>query len=138
MRIALRLKSQLSELTRVADAMARLGAEQHLPTDVVGELTLVLEEVISNIIRHGCAGREDRQISLALDLSSEAITVTVQDDGTSFNPLTHPEPDVTRPLEAREVGGLGIFLVRRLMDEVTYQRDGGQNVLRMTRRIHPQ
>jgi anti-sigma regulatory factor (Ser/Thr protein kinase) len=132
-----RLKSQFAELTRLAEEITRLGTEHHLPDEVIFHLNLALEEVVSNIIRHGYGGREDGEVSLVLHLAGEAIAVTVEDDGVPFNPLELPDPDLTAPLEEREVGGLGVYLVRQLMDEVDYRAEGGRNILRMTIRLAP-
>jgi serine/threonine-protein kinase RsbW len=133
----LHLKTQLAELARLAGETSRLGAAHHLKEEFIAHLNLVLEEVVSNIIRHGYRGREDGEVSLALGFAPEAITVTVEDQGTPFNPLGLPDPDLTVPLEEREVGGLGVYLVRKLTDELDYRSEGGKNILRMVIRIAP-
>ncbi len=135
--VHIRLKSQIAELTRLAEEITRLGTEHQLPEAVIFHLNLALEEVVSNIIRHGYGERGDGEVSLAIHLAPEAIGVTVEDDGVPFNPLQVPEPDLKAPLEEREVGGLGVYLVRQLMDELDYRAEKGRNVLRMTKRIAP-
>jgi anti-sigma regulatory factor (Ser/Thr protein kinase) len=137
MRIHLRLKSRLSELERLVGAITQLGTAHDLPDKVVSDLNLALEEVITNIIRHGYEGREDREVTIVCDVAAEAVAVTVEDDGVPFNPLQLPDPDLTIPLEERQVGGLGVYLVRQLMDEVDYRAEGGRNILRLTKRIPP-
>ena len=137
MTLHFRLKSQFAELARLAGEIASLGTEHHLPDRVIFHLNLALEEVVSNIIRHGYGGREDGEVSLAIHLAPEAVVVTVEDDGVPFNPLELPDPDLTVPLEEREVGGLGVYLVRQLMHEVSYRAEGGRNILRMMMRIAP-
>jgi serine/threonine-protein kinase RsbW len=130
-----RLKSQLAELTRLTEGITQLGMEHHLPDEILFHLNLALEEVVSNIIRHGYGRREDGEVSIVIELAPEAIAVTVEDDGVAFNPLEHPDPDLTAPLEERKVGGLGVYLFRQLMDEVDYRAEGGRNILRMVMRI---
>ncbi len=125
MRARLRLKSRLSELNRLARAVISLGVLQHLPEGIVSDLNLVLEEVVSNVIRHGYRGREDGEVSIGLHLTGRVVTITVEDEGTPFNPLDHPDPQLAMPPEERMVGGLGIYLVRQLMDEVNYRTEGG-------------
>ena len=132
-----RLKTHLAELERLAGEASRLGALHHLHEEMIAHLNLVLEEVVSNIIRHGYGGREDGEVSLAIRFAPEAIAVTVEDQGMPFNPLEHPDPDLTTPLEEREVGGLGVYLVRKLTDELDYRSEGGRNILRMVMRIAP-
>ena len=137
MAVHLRLKSQLAELARLAEEITQLGSEHHLPDEVICHLKLVMEEVVSNINRHGYGGREDGEVSVVLHLAPDAIAVTVEDAGVPFNPLDLPAPDLTAPLEARAVGGLGVYLVRQLMDGVDYREEGGRNILRLTKRIAP-
>jgi anti-sigma regulatory factor (Ser/Thr protein kinase) len=131
------LQSQSAELTRLADEITRRGGEHQLPEEFIARLNLVLEEVVSNIIRHGYGGREDGEVKLAIRFTSEAIAVTVEDQGIPFNPLLLPDPDLTVPLEEREVGGLGVYLVRKFTDEVDYRFEGGRNILRLVMRIAP-
>jgi sigma-B regulation protein RsbU (phosphoserine phosphatase) len=133
--VRLTLQNRLVELPRLAEAVTRLGTERHLPAEVVGDLRLVLDEVVSNIIRHGYADEKEHEVSVSLRVTPEAIALEVVDDGTPYDPLQHPDPDLTRPLEERQVGGLGIFLVRTLMDEVVYRTEAGRNVLTMKKRL---
>jgi serine/threonine-protein kinase RsbW len=65
------------------------------------------------------------------------MILTIEDDGPPFDPLSLPPPDVTASLEERRVGGLGVFLVRQMMDEVSYQRTGKRNQLRTSKRVAP-
>jgi phosphoserine phosphatase RsbU/P len=131
----LRLASQLSELPRLAAEVARLGREHDLPAEVVSDLTLALEEAVSNVIRHGYGERPDGPISVAFRATGESIVITVEDAAVGFDPLKHPEPDLTVPVEARPAGGMGVYLIKRLMDEVDYRVDDGRNVLTLTKRI---
>ncbi len=131
----LRLTSRLSELPRLAAEVARLGREHDMPAEVVSDLTLALEEAVSNVIRHGYGERPDGSISVAFRVTGESIVVTVEDAGVGFDPLKHPEPDLTVPVEARPAGGMGVYLIKRLMDEADYRIDDGHNVLTLTKRI---
>ena len=131
----LRLASRLSELPRLAAEVARLGREHGLPEGVVSELTLALEEAVSNVIRHGYGDRPDGLISVTFRATGESIVATVEDAAVGFDPLTHPEPDLSVPVEARPAGGMGVYLIKRLMDEVDYRVDDGRNVLTLTKRL---
>jgi anti-sigma regulatory factor (Ser/Thr protein kinase) len=75
------------------------------------------------------------RIEVLLVLVGNSLTMTVQDDGPPFNPLSVPAPDVTADLDQRAVGGQGVFLMRSMMDTVSYQRVGAQNQLTMTKHI---
>jgi anti-sigma regulatory factor (Ser/Thr protein kinase) len=93
---------------------------------------VALDEVISNIVRHGQAGAP---IQVFLRLAGDALEVEVSDEAEPFNPLDAPLPDTAAPLEGRKVGGLGIALVRHLMDDVEYERTAGRNRLVLRRRV---
>ncbi len=95
---------------------------------------LALEEVFMNVVMHG-APAGSASVEVALVLAGGGLTMTVEDDGPQFNPLSVPAPDVTASLDQRAVGGQGVFLVRSLMDTVSYQRVGARNQLTMTKRI---
>jgi serine phosphatase RsbU (regulator of sigma subunit)/ABC-type amino acid transport substrate-binding protein/anti-sigma regulatory factor (Ser/Thr protein kinase) len=136
--VRLTLPARLAELPRLAEAVIRLGTERALPAEAVEDLRLALEEVVSNIIRHGCGDEKEHEVSVSLRVASEAIAVEVADDGIPYDPLQHPDPDLTRPLEERQEGGLGIYLVRTLMDEVAYRTEAGRNILTMEKRLKAQ
>jgi anti-sigma regulatory factor (Ser/Thr protein kinase) len=83
-----------------------------------------------NLMNYGFADNQEHQIKVRFTLAAQFI-IEVEDDGPPFNPLEAPAVDITIPLEQRPVGGLGIHLMRRFMDEIEYQSEGGKNILRM-------
>jgi len=107
---------------------ARLPPEQSMPFD------LALEEVFMNTVMHGAPAGTAR-VEVSLVLAGDRLTMTIADDGPEFNPLTLPAPDVTAGLDERRVGGLGVYLTRQMMDDVSYQRIEGRNRLTLTRRV---
>jgi sigma-B regulation protein RsbU (phosphoserine phosphatase) len=129
------LRGEMSEIARVSDRVLRLGRDRGLPDEVVADVRLALEEVVSNVIRHAYAGKGDREIHVQLGVHGDEISLEVQDEGTPFNPLEHPEPDIGLPAEERSFRGHGILLVKRVMDEVAYRLEGGRNLLVMKKRI---
>ena len=96
---------------------------------------LALEEIFMNIVMHGSQPGSTPWLEVSLDRAAEAVTLTVQDDGPQFDPLSVPPPDVTTSLVDRRAGGLGVFLVRKMMDTVSYARIAGRNQLRMSKRL---
>ena len=123
---------QLPVLTRFLQEFwwaARLPAGQALPFEIA------LEEVFMNVVMHGSPAGMTPRVEVSLSLSGSALEMTVEDDGPEFDPLTVPPPDVTASLQERPVGKLGVFLVRQMMDAVSYQRVGSRNQLRMTKGI---
>jgi len=126
---SIQFKNNLSELERLNLILAEFGERYHLPSKVLFNLNLALEEILTNIISYGYDDREEHEIIVRLSLEQGELTVEVEDDGRPFNPLEALEPDLNKPLEERPVGGLGIHLVRKLMDELAYQRQEGRNLL---------
>lgn len=131
--ITIELTNDLAELERLATTLADFGTHCALPTRLVNEINLVLEELVTNIISYGFDGDESRIIHVDVALTEQGIVTRVEDDGRAFDPTQAPTPDVTAEIDDREIGGLGILLVKELMDEVVYWRLGDRNVLLMTK-----
>lgn len=111
-------------------------AEEHaLPEGVRRSLNVALDELVANAISHGIDGREDGSVTVEVELEGERVNVRVTDNGPPFDPLEQAAPDTTLSVEERSIGGLGIHLVRRLMDEVNYQRRDGHNVVLLVKRL---
>lgn len=129
------LRNDLAELERVSQGVSEFWTQHNLPAELEGDLSLALEEILANIIMHGYGDREEHQIVVRLESAADEIQAFVEDDGVAFNPLNAPEPDLTSPLEQRRIGGLGLHLVRNLMDVLNYERRGDRNHFRMTKRL---
>lgn len=117
-------------LEQVAEALDAFCAAERVPDEVAWRLRVALDEIVANIVSH--TPHTEAGVGPALDVwfrtQPGAVEITVADDGPAFNPLLHPDPDVTLPLRARQPGGLGITLVKSLMDDVHYERTD-RNVL---------
>ncbi len=130
----LRIETRLAELDRLAAAIEDLGMKDDWPPSLIYRVNLVLEELGLNIINHG---HDDglHEIEIVLNSEAEALTIEIIDDGKPFDPLNDaPAPDVAGSLEDRPVGGLGIHLVRTMMDEMQYTREAGRNHLILVKR----
>lgn len=124
------------------DGLVRLSArldafaERHdLAPDVRRDLHLVLDELLNNIVRH--AQPRHPEVTVTLDVRDGLLQIRIVDDGVPFDPRARPDPDTSLALEERPVGGLGLFLVRQLMEHVDYRRTRGRNRLTLTRRLAP-
>jgi anti-sigma regulatory factor (Ser/Thr protein kinase) len=127
----------LTEIPRVARMVESLGTAHDLSPDVVYDLQLALEEVLTNVMTHGSPRGRSPRISIRLTVGQGMVTAEILDDGEPFNPLEAPRPDLGASLRDRSVGGVGILFVRELMDEVEYGRLDNWNRLvlkRYTRR----
>ena len=136
--LGLVLKNDSSELGRLAEAVEQFSEQNELPPETSFELQLCLEELVLNIVNYGFDVAEEHDIRVDLEMKSEprVLTVRIVDDGREFNPLTEvDEPDLEASLEDRAVGGLGVFLVRKLMDDVSYRREDGRNHLTLLKNL---
>ncbi|HVP95964.1 ATP-binding protein [Methanoregula sp.] len=97
------------------------------------DMQLAIEESVTNSIRHGYRGHSG-QITIHCEIVPENMTVIITDDAPAFDPLVMPDPDVTSSLEERKAGGLGIYLIRRVTDAVTYRYDQGKNILTLIKK----
>jgi anti-sigma regulatory factor (Ser/Thr protein kinase) len=128
------IANRLSEVERVANAIEAFGATHVLSADVVFAFNLALDEVLTNTICYGYDGVGEQRIRVHLRVRAAIVEAEVQDEGRPFNPLDVPPPDLESRLEERPVGGLGVHIVRSLMDEVDYRRDGVRNILTLRKR----
>lgn len=129
------IASDLSELDRLHDAVAELGEVGDWPPDLVYQVDLVLEELIVNTVNYGYDDDARHEIEVTLTSDEDVFTVEIIDDGHAFNPLKDaPEPDLDAGIEDRPIGGLGIHLMRVMMDDVHYRREENKNHLTLIKR----
>lgn len=134
-RLDLVLDNRAEEVTRLLAAFEAFAAGNGLPHKVTMQVMLALEELAVNIVRHAFPQGGDHRIEIGLDLGANHLACDLRDDGIAFDPFEQaPAPDLTAPTAERRVGGLGVHLVRRMMDEVAYRRDGGINHTRAVKR----
>ena len=116
----------------MAAAVEEFAEQQSWSDEVVFKVNLVLEELVINVMTHGCPDGL-AEIEVTLTSSDDLISISISDNGVAFDPLTDaPEPEVTGSVEDRHVGGLGVHLVRTMMDDVSYRRELGRNHLTMS------
>ncbi len=133
--LELTLANRSSELQRLASELERFAQNHRIPEPDVHAVSLSLDEVITNTIAYGYDDQGAHDIRVRLTLANGRLSAEVEDDGRPFNPLTAPKPDLTSGVEDRPVGGLGIHLVRSLMEQVDYHRESGKNHLIMSKRL---
>jgi anti-sigma regulatory factor (Ser/Thr protein kinase) len=133
--LELTLRNQRSEVARLQDQLEAFARQHGLAPRVLHDVQLALEEHLTNILVHGYDDEGEHAIRVHIQLDATDLRVEVADDGRPFNPLEHPEPDLTKPIAERPVGGLGIHMMRKSLDGTEYRRADGKNVLVMTKRI---
>ncbi len=133
-KLSLTMGFEAADLPRIQSAIGEFSREQDWPPDIEFQVDLVLEELVLNVVNHGSRGGEG-EINIELVSDPEAVVIQIIDDGRPFDPLTDaPEPDTESGIEDRAVGGLGIHLVRTMMDDVTYRREENKNYMRLVKR----
>jgi anti-anti-sigma factor len=122
-----------NEVGRVNAAFAEFADEHVLPAPVRRSVHIVLDELLTNTIVFGFRGQAGGDATIEVELRPDRVSITLTDNGRPFNPLDVAAPDTGLPVSERPIGGLGIHLVRGMMDEVSYQRRADRNVVVLTK-----
>lgn len=128
MKKTLFLQNEIAEISKLALFMEELSAELGLPPDLTFNLNLVLEEAVANVIFYAYPKGEHQNISLSATKIGNQLIFVLTDSGRPFDPTKIPNVDTTLSADERQIGGLGIFLIRQIMDKLEYQRIEGKNV----------
>jgi len=129
------LHNRVSEIPLAHQALDHLAAERGLPAKGIAPLHLALEEHLTNVITHGYNPGQAGSIRLRFTFESSTLRVQVEDDARPFNLLEAPGVDTSLPLDAKPLGGLGLHMIRKSIDQLEYRRDGNWNVLTMNKRL---
>ena len=129
------LANDISEISRLYEFVEEVGNDFELSPDIVCNLNLVLEEAVVNIINYAYPKEEHESIYLSARMHEGSIVLVLTDTGKEFDPTAAPEADVTLSADDRQIGGLGIFLIRQIMNEVKYERIEGKNVLTLEKKL---
>jgi anti-sigma regulatory factor (Ser/Thr protein kinase) len=122
-------------LETLRGCLAQFWDEHKLSAESLFPFELSLEEIFINIVTHGQLPAGSPEVQMKLKLEGDQITLTCIDAGLAFDPLQQAAPDLELDLQARSVGGLGIHLVKEMMDSVRYERSEGRNVLAICRHV---
>ena len=129
------LKNDLSELARIAEEIEAHGEARGWPAKWVMNINLSLDELITNIVSYGYQDAGEHEIRVTLAEQDESLVVVLEDNATAFDPFSAaPEPDLEADVEERPIGGLGVYFVKTLMDEVAYERVDGVNRITLIQR----
>ena len=129
------LANDIAELSKLHAFIEEVGEDLSLTPDVVFNLDLVIEEAVVNIIHYAYPKEEHQYIYLSAHVHEGSIVFVLTDTGKEFDPTLAPEADITLSADEREIGGLGIFLIRQIMNEVRYERIEGKNVLTLEKKL---
>lgn len=127
----IRITNDLAEVSSLAEFVEELCAELSVSDELTMNINLALEEAVANIIMYAYPSLEQHDILLRATISPSQLIFLLTDNGQSFDPTEVEDADVSLSIEERPLGGLGIFLIRSIMNEVSYQRFDGENRLTM-------
>ena len=130
-----RVSNRLDEIDRVNAAFNEFAERHALSSKLRRKINLVFDELLNNIITYAYEDEHEHLIDVHIRLSQAGLTVTITDDGRPFNPFETQAPDTALSVEDRPMGGLGVHLVRNVMDRVAYERHGEKNLVRLEKEI---
>ncbi|MCG6552769.1 MAG: ATP-binding protein [Candidatus Magnetominusculus sp. LBB02] len=120
---------EINSIPLILDFIGEAATQQGLPDAFVFDARVAVDEACTNIIDYNC--KAGSKIELSIKINSSDFIVAIKNDGEPFDPDTVKTPDTDLPLEERQIGGLGIFLMKQLMDKIEYESRDGRNCLTM-------
>ena len=130
------IPNRLEELMTISVWLEELGEAWYLPMQLTLSLNLVLEEALTNTILYGYEDQQEHAIRIDMAKMADELIIVIADDGKAFDPTIKEEPDITLSVEERPIGGLGILLIKKIMDCVEYQRLENKNILTLKKCIN--
>ena len=134
--ISFKLKNDISELDELGRKLTAFGNGIGLSKKCIFQINLALDELFTNIVSYGFPDNGPQWISIALSHDNSKICVRLEDTGIPFDPATAETSALETEIEACKVGGLGLHLVNKIMDEISYRRCGKKNIITMIKHIH--
>lgn len=128
--------TKLTEIDRLPAIVTHLSEELLLNEEQAFFIRLVLEEAITNVINYAYEDEEEHSFTLDVHGNEKQLKFILTDSGVPFDPTQAPPADTTSPADQRQIGGLGIFLMKQFMDEIVYKRENDQNILLFTKNIN--
>jgi len=131
------VKSRTENLTAVREFISSTVEEVKIPPDIAGDIVLAVDEACTNIIKHAYKYSPEGNIKIKLTYSDKKIVVEITDHGASFHPDAVPKPDLKKYFEEKRVGGLGMYLMKSLMDDIHYKSIPGKfNQVLLTKKLN--
>ena len=129
------LENDIKQIPRLTEFIEGIIEEKNIDASTATGINLALEEAVANVMSYAYPEGTVGEVKVDVRIDEREITFMVSDNGKEFDPTTRPEPDLKSGPEERPIGGLGIHLIRTIMDTVSYKRQSGKNLLIMTKNI---
>lgn len=133
--LKLTLTNQLSEIDRINDCFNEFAETAEIPMPVSLKTNMVFDELLNNIISYAYQDQHVHEIGIQVNLVNSRLIIEIEDDGIPFNPFMRDDPNTQAGLDEREIGGLGIHLVKNVMDEVSYKRKLNRNRVTLIKQL---
>ena len=130
-RLRFKINNDFEELKILNRSVRTFLSTISIASKTVYKVNLILEEMITNIIKYGYDDDKQHEIEVNINITKEYIRLRIIDDGNEFDTAMSPNPDTDIPLEQMRIGGLGIFLVKNISNNIKYKRHKKKNVLRV-------
>ncbi len=127
------INNRIEETVGVADLVEQISTEAGFEQKEIYDILIALDEILSNIVYYAYPDGSTGVIDINIQFDGSTIEIRFIDSGVPFDPLAKADPDLSIPVEEREIGGLGIFIVKKLMNEVSYVRENDKNILMITK-----
>ncbi|GJQ64282.1 MAG: serine-protein kinase RsbW [Melioribacteraceae bacterium] len=120
------VSSSTDNLSVIRDFIRNAAENAGLSNEAIGKITLAVDEACTNVIKHAYNYSPDGEINIAANVKKSKFIISITDFGKSFNPEAIPDPNLKESIKQKRVGGLGMFLMKKLMDEVEYHTSSGK------------
>ncbi len=130
---SLTINADIDEIPKISETLESLMHAHAFSEEDILDTQLAVEEAVTNSIVHGYEGKTGT-ITVSFEVTRNRAGIRIEDEAVPFDPFSLPEPDLDGNLEERRIGGLGVFLIRQVMDEVSYRHDNGKNILSLIKR----
>lgn len=126
-----KVNASTQNLSAIRNFVSRHAEEQGFSTEKVADIQLAVDEAYTNIIKHAYKNDSNQQVTINLEFDDEKMVVTLTDHGIGFDAEKYKRPNLKRQIAKKKRGGMGVYLIQKLMDEVSYHAKNQKNVLRM-------
>lgn len=131
---SLSVKASTEHLAKVRNFVARHASNFGFKKQDVADIRLAVDEAYTNIIKHAYRNEEHKSVDIELGYNTNEFWIVLKDTGNAFDPRNYSKPDVRKKIKQKKRGGVGVYLIRKLMDDVEYSQQSGVNKIRMTKK----
>lgn len=131
----LSVEASTEHLAKVRDFVAAHAEKIGLSQKDISEIRLAVDEAYTNIIKHAYKDSMEKKVKIKIGSDTDRLWISLMDEGKSFDPSTYSEPDLIKRIKEKKRGGMGVYLIRKLMDQVQYSRKGQTNEIRMVKNL---